>query len=125
MQRLSISLAYLLLWPLVGQVIEPERSANPDFVRVGPGVTAPKVLYKIDPEYSQEARRANVQGTVVFQIVVDQRGRPANISLLSPLGFGLDERAQAAIEQWKFKPGMKDGKPVTVEAQIEVNFRLL
>lgn len=98
--------------------------AQPDVVRVGPGVTPPRVLSKIDPEYSFQAREANVQGTVVFQIIVDEQGRPANLSVLSPLGFGLDERAQAAIEKWQFAPGIKEGKPVSVLSTIEVNFRV-
>ena len=95
-----------------------------EVVHVGPGVKAPVVTHKVDPEYSPEARSAHVQGTAVFQIIVDERGRPTNISLLSPLGFGLDELAQAAIERWTFVPGSKNGKPVRVWATIEVSFRM-
>ena len=93
--------------------------------RVGPGVTPPKVKYRIEPEYSREALNAGVQGTVVFEVVVGVTGRLASISEISPLGFGLDERAQEAIEKWAFEPGRKDGKPVNILATIEVNFRLL
>ena len=93
-------------------------------VRIGPGVTPPKVKYRVEPEYSREALNAGVQGTAVFEVVVGVTGRLTSISELSPLGFGLDERAQEAMEKWAFEPGRKDGKPVNVLATIEVNFRL-
>src|SRR5579863_6263814 len=99
-------------------------SAQQNAVPIGPGVTPPRLLSKIEPEYSFEARDAHVQGTVVFQIIVDEQGRPADISVLSPLAFGLDERAQAAIEKWRFLPGSKEGKPVRILATGEVNFHL-
>jgi periplasmic protein TonB len=93
--------------------------------RVGGGVTAPALLYKVEPEYSEEARKAKYQGTVLLYIQVDPSGKATNMRVLHSLGLGLDEKAMEAVKKWKFKPGYKDGKPVTVEAQIEVNFRLL
>jgi TonB family protein len=93
--------------------------------RVGGGVTAPIVLSKKDPEYSEEARKAKYQGTVLLSIEVSPSGIASNIKVQRSLGLGLDEKAIEAVKQWKFKPGYKDGKPVTVAATIEVNFRLL
>jgi len=93
--------------------------------RVGNGVSAPILLFKKEPEYSEEARKAKYQGTVVLSIEVDPSGRAVNPRVLRSLGLGLDEKAVEAVRQWKFKPGYKDGKPVTVAATIEVNFRLL
>jgi TonB family protein len=93
--------------------------------RVGGGVTAPVLLYKKEPEYSEEARKAKYQGTVLLYIEVDPSGKATNIRVQHSLGLGLDEKAIEAVRQWKFKPGYKDGKPVTVAATIEVNFRLL
>jgi TonB family protein len=93
--------------------------------RVGGGVTAPQLVSKIEPEYSEEARKAKYQGTVTLYIQVDASGKAINMRVLHSLGLGLDEKAMEAVKKWKFKPGTKDGKPVTVEAQIEVNFRLL
>ncbi len=93
--------------------------------RVGGGVTAPTLLQKVEPEYSEEARKAKYQGTVVLYIEVDPAGRPTNIRVQRSLGLGLDEKAIEAVRKWKFSPGKKDGKPVTVAATIEVNFRLL
>jgi protein TonB len=93
--------------------------------KVGGGVTAPALLYKVEPEYSEEARKAKFQGTVVLYVEVDPNGHAINPKVIRSLGLGLDEKAIEAIKKWKFKPGMKDGKAVTVAATIEVNFRLL
>ena len=93
--------------------------------RVGGGVSAPTVLFKIDPEYSEEARKAKYSGTVVLYIEVDQTGHARNLKVVKGIGLGLDEKAIEAVNKWRFKPGLKDGKPVTVAAHIEVNFRLL
>jgi len=91
----------------------------------GGGVSAPALIYKVEPEYSEEARKAKYQGTVLLYVQVDATGKAINMRVLHSLGLGLDEKAMEAVRKWKFKPGMKDGKAVTVEAQIEVNFRLL
>ena len=93
--------------------------------RVGGGVTAPALVYKVEPEYSEEARKAKYQGTVVLYVEVDPSGKARNLRIVKSLGLGLDEKAIEAVNKWKFRPGYKDGKPVTVAATIEVNFRLL
>jgi periplasmic protein TonB len=93
--------------------------------RIGGGVSAPQLLFKVEPEYSEEARKAKFQGTVVLYVVVDAQGYPRDLRVIRPLGLGLDQKAIEAVKQWRFKPGLKDGKPVAVSAQIEVNFRLL
>ncbi len=93
--------------------------------RIGGGVSAPGVLYRVEPEYSEEARKAKFQGTVVIALIVDEKGNPREMRVVRPLGLGLDQKAIEAVEKWRFRPGMKDGKPVPVQATIEVNFRLL
>jgi len=93
--------------------------------RIGGGVSPPSVILKVEPEYSEEARKAKFQGTVILFVVVDEKGNPRELKVIRPLGLGLDQKAIEAVEKWKFKPGMKDGKPVAVQATIEVNFRLL
>jgi len=92
--------------------------------RIGRGVSPPVAVYKVEPEYSKQARKAKFQGTVVLSIVIDETGQPTNIKIVRPLGLGLDEKAIEAVKQWRFTPGMKDGKPVAVLAAVEVNFRL-
>jgi len=93
--------------------------------RIGGGVSQPTLLFKVEPEYSEEARKAKYQGTVVLYVEVDPTGKARNLRVVRSLGLGLDEKAIEAVNKWKFKPGLKDGKPVTVAATIEVNFRLL
>jgi len=93
--------------------------------KIGGGVSPPSILYKVEPEYSEEARKAKFQGTVLLFVIVDEKGNPRDIKIIRPLGLGLDQKAVEAVEKWKFSPGKKDGKPVPVQAQIEVNFRLL
>jgi TonB family protein len=93
--------------------------------RVGNGVTAPIAIYKPEPEYSEEARKAKYSGEVILAVVIDAKGLPTDIRVVHSLGLGLDEQAIKAVQQWRFKPGTKDGKPVAVQAQIAVNFRLL
>jgi TonB family protein len=93
--------------------------------KIGDGVSAPRVLAKTKPGYSEEARLAKWQGTVVLSVVVGADGLAHDISVTRSLGMGLDDKAVAAVSQWRFSPGMKDGVPVPVIATIEVNFHLL
>jgi protein TonB len=91
----------------------------------GGGVTAPIAILKPEPEYSEEARKAKWSGSVMISLVVDVNGMPQSVQVVKPLGLGLDQKAIEAIMKWRFKPGTKDGKPVPVQATVEVNFRLL
>lgn len=92
--------------------------------RVGGGVSAPRILFAPDPDYSEEARKAKYQGTVVLWVVVGPEGRPRDIRVQRSLGLGLDEKAMEAVKSWKFEPARKDGQPVAVQINVEVNFRL-
>jgi TonB family protein len=92
--------------------------------RVGGGVLPPKVLYDPDPDYSEEARKAKFQGTVVLWVIVGPDGHPRDITVQRSLGMGLDEKAVEAVRRWKFEPAKKDGQAVAVQIAIEVNFRL-
>jgi TonB family protein len=96
-----------------------------DVYRIGKDVSPPSQVLKREPEYSEEARAARLQGTVVVQVVIGTDGFAHDARIVRGLGLGLDENAIEAIGQWQFKPGVKDGQPVKVAATIEVNFRLL
>jgi TonB family protein len=91
---------------------------------VGGGVTAPIPIYKPEPPYSEEARKAKHQGVVVLYIVVDSVGNVTDIRVIRPLGLGLDEKAVDTVRTWKFKPGMRNSVPVNVRVLVEVQFRL-
>jgi TonB family protein len=100
-------------------------NAGGGVLSVGGGTSPPAVIFKVDPEYSEEARKAKYSGSVMLSIVVDTEGRARDIKIVRALGHGLDEEAIAAVTQWRFKSGLNNGQPVKVRAQIEVNFRLL
>jgi len=91
---------------------------------VGGSVIAPIPIYKPEPPYSEEARKAKYQGTVVLMIVVDTQGSVVDTRVVKPLGLGLDEKAVETVRTWKFKPGMRNGVPVPVRVMVEVSFRL-
>jgi len=95
-----------------------------DVYRVGAGVSPPVPIYNPEPEYSEEACKAKYQGSVTLQVVVNEKGAPTNIRVVKKLGLGLDEKAIEAVMKWRFKPGLKDGMPVSVMVTIEVGFRL-
>ena len=93
--------------------------------RVGNGRTAPVLTARKEPGYSEEARFAKLQGAVTVALTIGEDGKPRDIRVVKPLGLGLDETAIAAVSSWEFTPGTKEGKPVAVQATIEVNFRLM
>jgi TonB family protein len=90
----------------------------------GTGITPPRALYAPDPEYSDEARQAKFQGVVVLWLIVGPDGKPRSIRVSRQLGCGLDQKAVEAVKRWRFEPALKDGKPVAVQINVEVNFRL-
>ena len=92
--------------------------------KIGGGVSSPVVIYQVDPEFSEEARKAKFQGTCVLWLVVGPDGRPRDIRVQRTLGLGLDEKAIEAVKTWRFDPALKDGKPVAVQINVEVSFRL-
>jgi TonB family protein len=91
---------------------------------LGP-TTDPQVIFKTEPEFSEEARKAKVQGTVVVEAFIGKDGRIHQAHIRHGLGLGLDEKALEAVAKWLFRPATRRGKPVDVPAVIEINFRLL
>ena len=92
--------------------------------RVGGGVSAPRLVYSPEPEFSEEARKARYQGTVVLWLIVGLDGRTRDIRVQRSLGMGLDEKAIEAVREWRFEPGRKDGMAVAVQINVEINFHL-
>jgi protein TonB len=91
----------------------------------GGALTGPVPVYNPDPEFSEEARKAKLQGMVVLEVMVDTDGRAHRIRVRSGLGLGLDEKAIEAVQTWKFRPGTRNGTPIAAPATIYINFRLL
>jgi TonB family protein len=115
---LTIGVAARLKQPVIA-------AATPSAYRIGGQVSAPRILSKVEPQYSEEARKGKLQGTILLSVVIDATGTPTQIAVLRPLGMGLDEAAIAAVSQWKFAPGTKGGTAVPVISQIETTFHLL
>ncbi len=86
--------------------------------------TQPGIIISHDPEFSIEATRAFVQSTVMLSITVGEDGKAHDIKVAQPSGFGLDEKAIEAMQTWVFRPGTKDGHPVPMPANVEMNFHL-
>lgn len=111
--------AILLLIPLAS------IRGQDEIYKIGDGVSSPKLLHKVEPKYDPDAKAAGVEGTAVLSVVINAKGEPRDIKVQRSLHPGLDAQAVAAVEQWLFEPGKKEGKPVAVSATIEINFRLL
>jgi protein TonB len=92
--------------------------------RIGGGVSAPVLIYSVDPEFSEEARKAKAAGHVLVALWVDEKGLPTHVRVLRGLGMGLDEKAVAAVKQYRFRPSMENGKPVMVQMNIDVMFQI-
>lgn len=114
---LASALAAVGMTPAQGQT-------SPEPYTVGNGVSAPRIIYKREPEYAEAAQLVRLEGTVVLSLVVGEDGTPNDLKVIRSLGFGLDEKAIDAVRAWQFAPGQKEGKPVPVIATIETNFRL-
>jgi periplasmic protein TonB len=88
------------------------------------GVSYPVPVFKPEPPYTEEARKAKFQGVVDLMIVVDPDGNVAFARVLRPLGMGLDESALETVRTWRFKPALRNGSPVPVRVMVQVSFRL-
>ena len=93
-------------------------------LHIGGAVLPPSVISQIEPEFSEEARKAKFSGNVEVYLWVDEQGKPSHIQVARGVGMGLDEKAVEAVRQYRFKPAMKNGKPVKVDLYIDVNFQI-
>lgn len=89
-----------------------------------PCATMPRPVHTPDPEYSDQARKKKIHGTVILKCVVGINGHTQDIRVSQPLGYGLDEQATKALRNWTFEPGTKDNQPVPVTIEVEMDFRL-
>jgi TonB family protein len=124
-KHVSIVAFLLLVMPLIAaaQNLPPAGQSDSHF-RVGIGVSAPTLIYHPDPQYPEEARKAHIQGSVALSLIVRADGTVGDVKVKKSLDKNLDENAIAAVKLWRFKPAMKNGEPVAVLVNAEVNFRL-
>jgi TonB family protein len=111
--------------PRVGACPQPGAVGPGAGFRMPPGVTPPRAIYTPDPEFSEQARKKKIQGTVLLSTLVNEQGEPTDIRVEKGIGYGLDERAVQCVSEYKFQPATdRDGKPVAYRIHIEVNYRL-
>jgi TonB family protein len=91
---------------------------------VGGAVIRPVLLDKIEPQYTETARRVRLEGTVLVQAVIDEQGRVVDVKILKPLPMGLDKAGVDAVSRWRFQPATLYGRPVKVYYSLTVNFRV-
>jgi TonB family protein len=102
----------------------PAGSNNSPVERIGGPVSAPVVIHQVQPQYTAEARAAKIKGNVLVNLVVDTQGVPQNVRVIRGFDKELDQKAVDAVAQYRFKPAMRDSKPVAVELNIEVVFQI-
>jgi protein TonB len=93
-------------------------------MKIGGGVSTPVLIHQVEPEFSEQARKAKFMGNVVVNLVVDPQGMPRNVRVVQGVGMGLDEKAMEAVRQYRFRPAMEGGKAVAVEMNVEVEFQI-
>ena len=103
---------------------KPTTTVVGDVFKVGNGVSAPKMIFSPDPDYTEEARRERYEGNCVLSAIVTPEGKTRDIHVTKAIGYGLDEKAIEALSQWRFRPAMKDGKPVAVQIAVEIGFHM-
>ena len=102
----------------------PPPNTQHQVYKIGGDVSAPRLIYKVEPQYTDEAKQAKISGTVLLSTVVDAAGNPDNIQVVTGLDPGLDKNAIYAVSQWRFEPATKNNQSVPVQVQIKINYRL-
>jgi len=91
---------------------------------VGSEVKPPAAIYSPEPDFSEAARYERFQGTVAISLLIAKDGSVRQMRLLRALGMGLDEQVVAKVNTWRFSPATRNGEPVSVDLNIEVDFHL-
>lgn len=102
----------------------PAPTPPAGYERVGPGITPPRIITRVDPVFPPEAREARIQGIVIVQALIGKDGLVQEAKALKGLPFGLDQAAVDAVRQWTFKPALRDGEAVPVVFNVTINFKL-
>ena len=128
---------YWTAWLKQGEAYKPPRAnvanakttkdtadVKSTVAKVGGKISPPRVTHAPDPQFSEPAKKAPYQGTCVLWLIVGEDGHTRDIEIQRALGMGLDEQAVRTVQTWSFEPARKDGQPVAVQINVEINFRL-
>src|SRR5262245_30662458 len=99
------------------------QGAGLEPIGLAAGAKPPKIKKRFDPKLTTHARAYRIQGTVVVEGLITEDGKATQLNVISPLGYGLDERAVESVSQWKFSPATQDGAPISARVTIQVDFR--
>ncbi len=121
---LFVFVSTLLLTPTMAQENDAQADDKSPVMHVRDGVLKPVKLSGEDPKYSEIARRARIQGTVILEAIINKDGDIARLRTIKGLPMELTDNAIAAVKTWKYEPATLDGKPVSVYYQLTINFRL-
>ncbi|HVJ06036.1 MAG TPA: energy transducer TonB [Candidatus Saccharimonadales bacterium] len=127
MKRILTMVFSLLLMLSVAPVISSAQTnakAMDEAVAVTEGITPPRLSEVASPDYTAEAKKKKIEGTVTLLIVVDKKGDVVDAKVVKGLGYGLDENAIIAVKEWKYKPAEKDDQPIAVKLEVTVDFYL-
>lgn len=116
--------AFALIAPPSSFALESNSNSASKYKRIGEKVKAPVVINRVNPLYPAEARKNRTQGIVILEVKVSATGAVDDVQLVKGLPDGLNDAAIAAVNQWTFKPGTVDGKPVPVLFNLTIQFKL-
>ena len=125
----------VLAEPQAPEIEAPSDLIGIDWVVPPPPVEEGPVEYRLemerpirisgeDPQYTEMARRVRLEGVVILRAVITREGRVRDLSVVKPLGLGLEESALSAVEKWRFEPARLHGEPIDVVYRVTVRFRL-
>ena len=101
--------------------MDSKETTSAELFHVGGSIIPPRAMYSPQPEFTEQARKANHDGTCTLGLIVEEDGHPTHVRVLKAVGMGLDENAIKAVQTWKFEPAMKDGHPVPEVVPDEAN----
>jgi TonB family protein len=100
----------------------PKQTPN-RAVRAGRDINEPKVIRRVEPLYTDDAKAAAAAGSVILELQIDRGGFVRDATVLTPMAYGLSESAVEAVKQWRFEPSTRDGVPVEVTYEITIDFK--
>jgi TonB family protein len=108
----------------LGTESQSAKGTDSTIYKIGGSVKPPKLIHQEDAQFSAEARRKKISGEVMVQCIVDLNGLPQELKVVKSAGYGLDEQALKAVQQYRFAPATKEGQPVQVTINVSVNFQI-
>jgi len=130
MKRILVIVGLVLLmlmtapWCAAQKAAQGKVQAIDQAVAITDDITPPRLSEVASPDYTAEAKKKKIEGTVTLAIVIDKKGDVVDAKVVKGIGYGLDENAIVAVKEWKYKPAEKDGEPVAVKMEVTVDFYL-